>query len=139
MRRLSTHDRLIPFFPLLLSRNPGTEEPVYSPVSCDLPSPEEVAHNTDDVEVREPGALDFEPRDSVEEKQCGSLIRGRLFIFVACGNGLGGFAVGEEARLEAWNELDKENLLGRSARGKGDNTNVGRNLLRQLQSGKCSG
>lgn len=112
MRRLSTHDRLISFFPLLLSRNPGTEEPVHSPVSCDLPSPEEVAHNTDHVEMREPSAWDFEPRDFVEENRCGSLIWGRLFIFVACGNGLGGFAVGEEARLEAWNELDKEDLLG---------------------------
>lgn len=139
MRRLSTHDRLVPFFPLLLSRNPGTEAPVYSPVSCDLPSPEEVTHNTDDVEMREPSAWDFEPRNFVKEKQCGGLIRERLFIFVAYGNGLGGFAVGEEARLEAWNELDKENLLGQSVRGEGDNTKVGRNLLRQLQSGKCSG
>lgn len=100
---------------------------------CDLPSPEEVTHDTSDVEMREPSARNFEPRDLVEEERYGGFVRRCLLIFVACGDGFSGFAIGEEARLESRNELDKEDLLGQLVRAERTIKKAGKSLLRWLQ------
>lgn len=110
MYSLPTHNWLVPFPPFLLDRNPGTEQPVNPPVRCDLPSPEEIAHDAGDVEMREPTARDLKSRDLVEEERYRCFVRGRFFILVACGDGLSGLSVGEEACLEGGHELDQEDL-----------------------------